>query len=458
MAHAQDNAINWEPIVDVAPSEFGLTNLRMELDAQGHPVILHGKSGSSGGLYCTRWNGSGFDAPVAVTSEAGIFINDSEGPRMAASGDRIVVAYQLSGQWDDGGRVVISDDGGMTWGAPIAHAPGATEDHFMPVPALDEDLQPWVAVKWGTAPALEGVQFWDAANAAFLPAVDAGAPMAGDAACECCASFPFTHDGRHYDIVRNNNGNIRDFWMVRTDADGAWTETLDIDPTDWLINSCPASEAEACVLGDGSLVAVYMSGADGGSRTYWSVVDLDGWSLSGSDRLQPGADHVENNPSVDADGAASVVAWERNVGGYDIVVATGGNAAAAPEQWAASATVVTEDLSGHSRRPVIRISGNTVHLVYQRPSSGTLHYRQGTLTTAGLAASSPAGMPRLLRSVHGWQVQGAGLPFHWQVFDVRGRCVQEDWTSDGHIPFRDKGFHILTFESAGQQRRFSLIR
>ena len=355
------------------PSEFGYINLRMELDAAGNPVILHGKSGSEGGLYCTRWNDGTLGTPTAVTSETGIFINDAEGPRMAASGNRIAVAYQISGQWDTGGRVVISEDGGATWGNPIPTSPDATEDHFMPVPAFDGDQNPWITVKWGTNPVLEGGQFWDGTTGTFMPAADIGVAMAGSAVCECCASMPFSHEGRHYDIVRNNNANLRDFWVVRTDEQGEWSEAIDIDPTDWNINSCPASEAESCILPDGTLAAVFMSAAEGGSRVHWSTVDLENWALLGSDRIQSDEEVTENNPSLDADGAFSVVAWERSQGGYNILVGIGDGSGAAPQQWANSSVNVTESLTGHSRRPVIRIHGNAVHLVYQRPSEGTFH-------------------------------------------------------------------------------------
>ena len=50
-------SINWEDAIAVAPSEYGYINLRMVLNSDGSPVILHGKSGTTGGLYCTRWNG-----------------------------------------------------------------------------------------------------------------------------------------------------------------------------------------------------------------------------------------------------------------------------------------------------------------------------------------------------------------------------------------------------------------
>ncbi len=451
-------SINWEDAIAVVPSEYGYINLRMVLNSDGSPVILHGKSGTTGGLYCTRWNGVDFDAPVAITSETGLFINDAEGPRMAVSGDRIAVTYQLSGQWATGGRMVLSEDGGATWGTPIPTSPEATEDHFMPVPAFDENQQPWVTVKWGSSPVLEGAQFWDEGSETFLAPVDAGQPMDGDAVCECCASMPFSHDGRNYDVVRNNNSNIRDFWVVRTDVSGSWSEALDIDPTNWSINSCPASEAETCILADGTLLAVFMSAAEGGSRVYWSTADLEAWSLLDSDRIQPGVDQVENNPSVDADGDHSVVAWESNQGGYDILVASGSNSAGGPGAWPDAASVVTEGLSGHSRRPVVRVAGNTVHLVYQRPSEGTFHYRRGTIGASSTLPPLMVNAPLEVSSTPmGWHVSGH-TGFHWTVHDLSGRCMASGQSPDGNVSFGETGIYILGITSEMDVQHFKLAR
>jgi len=458
MALTQIN-INWETSVDVAPESFGYTNLRMELDSDGLPVILHGKSGNDGGLYCTRWNGASFNEPVAVTTEVGLFINDAEGPRMAISGDRVAVSYQLSGQWANGGRIALSEDGGVTWETPIAIAPNATEDHFMPVPSFDSDQEPWLTVKWGSNPVLEGAMFWDEANSSFLPPVDAGETMAGDAACECCASMPFSHDGRHYDVVRNNNDNIRDFWMVRTDAAGNWSESLDIDPTNWSINSCPASEAETCILSDGTLLAVFMSAAEGGSRVYWSTADLEGWSLMGSDRIDPSSNHVENHPSVHAHQDHSVVAWESNQGGYKVMVATGSGTFGAPEEWSTSATSVTENLSGHSRRPVIRIDENKVHLVYQRPSEGTIHYVQGTLeSSTGVAPSQSANMVTATLTHEGWYIAKLQDNFNYAIHDLGGRLVSSGRSKNGHVPFSQSGVYILVIDAASGAHQIKLFR
>ena len=453
----QTPTIGWTELITLDASEFGYTNLRMELDAAGNPIILHGKSGSNGGLYCTRWNGNGFDAPVQVTAETGLFINDSEGPQMAVSGNKVAVGYQISGQWATGGRVVLSEDGGQTWSEPIPVSPGATEDHFMPVPAFDADDNPWVALKWGNAPALEGVLNWDEATGGFAPAVDAGAPFPGDAVCECCASMPFLLDGRQYNMVRNNNSNIRDFHLARTDAYGNWTESLDVDETDWLINSCPASEAEVAILGDGQIAAVFMSAEGDGARTHWSTIDPEAWSLTGTDRIDPALDFTENNPSIDADGDFAVAAWERNDGGYNIITAVGSNDASGMAQWPFQSTNATDGLSGHSRRPVIRTADGVVHLVYQRSAGNEIHYRRGTVGTSGLDARPTADWT-CVPTENGWRIDGLMGACQWRVLDWSGRTMASGRSQNGTIETGRWNAGLLEIQTETSRKTFKVIR
>ena len=453
----QETTINWDAPMGIDAAETGYSNLRMELDPDGNPIVLHGKSGSAGGLYCSRWNGAGFDDATAVTAETGIFINDSEGPRMAVSGNKVVVAHQISGEWDTGGRVVISEDGGQTWGDPIAVAPEATEDHFMPVPALDADGDPWVALKWGNAPALEGVLDWNEEEGAFNAATDAGAVLPGDAVCECCASMPFIIGDQRYNLVRNNNNNVRDFHLLRANGDGVWTESLDVDPTNWLINSCPASEAEVALLGDGNIAAVFMSAAEGGSRTYWSTIDPAAWTLLGSDRIEPTLDFNENNPSVSADGDHAVAAWERSDGGYNVMVGVGANTAAGMAQWTANAASTTEALSGHSRKPVIRLKNGVVHLVYQRASDALVHYLQGTIETAGTDRVQAAEW-MCAPTESGWRIAGTQGTFQWRLYDLSGRSMASGNSTDQRIACPLEGAAILEVVADGRQQAFKVFR
>lgn len=456
--NAQGYAIEWEDPIEVATSEYGQNNLRMELDSEGLPIVLLGMTGPDGGLYSTRWNGLQFDTPVPITQETGLFINDSQGARMAVYENEVLVSYQISGAWAQGGRTTRSVDSGQNWLEPVSIAPEAIEDHFMPAPAFDENGLPWVAVKWGINPVLEGVLRWDEATQSYGPAEDGGFSFPGGIACDCCASMPFEHEGVLYNAVRINNNNTRDFHLARTDASGQWSESLDIDPTNWILGSCPASKTEMALLGDGQFVFVFMSGAEGGSRTYWSIVNPDSWSLSGSDRIQPGNDFIENNPSVAAHGDHCVSAWERNDGGYDIVVGISENTGDGMAAWANSNDVVTSSLNGHSRRPVIRIHNNTVHLVYQRPSEGIVHYRRGTVVASDVPTEVSSMSWTCQRREFGWLIHGCDTPFEWTLFNAVGQIIDSGKSADSMVQSTETGWGILEIQTGNVRRAFHVNR
>lgn len=451
--NAAAQSIEWSAPYVVAASEYGYNNLRMELDANGHPLVLHGKPGNTGGLFCTRWNGVGFDAPVAVTADAGLLINDGEGPRMAIQGDQVAVGYQIAGQWATGGKVVLSADGGVSWGEPSPIAPSAALDHFMPVPAFGEDGHPWVAMKWGSNPVLEGIQRWDPTSGAYLPAVAANGAMPGNEVCECCASMPFHHGGRDYNAVRNNDNNLRDFWLARTDENGDWSEAIDVDPTDWFFNACPESEAEYALTNENDILLVYMSAGEGNSRVYWSLVNTNEFSLTASDRIQPNSENLENHPSVSASAVGVCAAWEQNDGGYDIWTSL----SESPENWADEAQMVTSELSGHSKKPVIRAHNGTLHLVYQRPSEGVIHYRVGTpVSTSVISVNTPDWS--CLPTPTGWNITGLTEAAKWQLFDTLGKPLSGGISLDGTIPSAHRGMGFLHIVSGYKRRAFKTLR
>jgi hypothetical protein len=137
--------ITWdfpEPL-DVAESAFGNKCPRLVLDADGDP---------------------------------GIFLSDAEGPDVATWGNTIGLAYQIAGQWATGAMFMRSDDGGLTWSASYPIAPDATEDHFMPIPAFDDDGNPFVGLKLGSGNnAQEGVLLSPDGGMTWNPAEPASA-------------------------------------------------------------------------------------------------------------------------------------------------------------------------------------------------------------------------------------------------------------------------------------------
>lgn len=242
---AQVNSVVFEEdIIIVAPEEFGNMACRIELNGNGDPIVLHGKSSDNAGLYISILEEESFGTSILVTPHTNIYLSESEGPRMAVSGNRVAVSYQILGEWQSGAYVVVSEDGGYTWGEPYGLAPNATVDHFMPIVSfdgVDGEGEPWVALKWGNNPVLEGIHLFNSDTDTFGSAINGSGATDGVSVCECCPSNTFWHNGTYYDVVRNNNANLRDFWLLKSDDGITWEDAIDIDETDWVASICPGT-------------------------------------------------------------------------------------------------------------------------------------------------------------------------------------------------------------------------
>lgn len=430
-----------EPI-EIAPSSFGNKSIRMVLNASEEPVVAFG---SSGHLYVTRWDSetAAFSAPVEIDPASNVFMSDAEGPRMKAQGDYLIITYQLSGEWANGARSVHSNDGGATWSDPVAMVSGATEDHFMPCVGIDGQGNPFAGVKVGNNPAtiFEGILKSNDGGNTWSEAYNASEMADGNAVCECCPSEPFWSNGRYYDLVRNNNGNIRDFWLLSS-ADGQnWDGALDIDPLDWMINSCPESGASYAGPVNGShWYAAFMSaaGPSGQSRIHVSTLDLSandgaGTWLSTSPVTVGQFDNATQNAPVMAhwesatgDMVLTAMTWEQNSSGYDVQLAISSDG-----NFTDIAQNITEAWSGQHRKPVVQFSTGeagepVLHLVWQQSSSGTVNYLKGTLSPVSIVVCFAPPTPQWFTTPHGIQVQ---LPEHWfggtwHIWDITGRLIK----------------------------------
>jgi len=114
-------------------------------------------------------------------------------------------------------------------------------------------------------------------------------------------------------------------------------------------------------------------------------------------------------------------------------------------------------LSGHSRRPVIRIEGNTVHLVFQRPSDNAILYKQGTITTSSTASLATPDWS-CTPCVGGWKITGASAPVAWRLSDMTGRLVDAGTSLDGMIRSQRTGALILQVRTPEGQKTFKLVR
>jgi hypothetical protein len=445
--------ITWESPIDVSSEEFGNKCTRIALNQAGNPMVLHGKTGDNAGLYLSIMEDGIFGDPIQIISETNIYlVGESEGPRMAVYENRVAVSYQIFGQWATGAFVVISEDDGHTWGEPYAIAPNATEDHFMPHVAFNDEGLPWVALKLGVNPTEEGILHFNSALDSFDPAISGSIATPG--VCECCPSNAFGHEGMYYNVVRTNGDNLRDFWLTASSDGVNWDNAIDIDETDWVINACPASGTSSTIMEDGTLISAYMSGLNGG-RVYWSSVDLSAFTFLETGQIDPGNTSSENHPSISSSGEWLVATWERNSGGYNVMVAISD---AGPQALEMSVVNVTEDLSGHNRYPSVVYDGEYIHLAYQNAMNGVVHYLKGEISgTSQVEGVELEENPWTISSNEsGWVLRGEDASY--TLYDLNGRTLEMgEFLNELRIPINIQPM-ILQLRSDNHVKSFKLVR
>jgi len=438
-----------EPL-EIAPNSYGNKAIRMAMNASGEPVIAFG---SNGHLYVTKWNDAtgAFSEPIEIDGGSNVFMSDAEGPRLAAQGDYLILTYQLSSQWDNGARSVHSNDGGATWTEPVAMVDAATTiDHFMPCVGIDGDGNPFTGVKVGnnSATIYEGILRSTDAGATWLPAVNASDLADGNAVCECCPSQPFFAESRYYDLVRNNNSNLRDFWLMSSPDGETWDAAIDVDPLDWMISSCPESGPSVTgPVGDANYLVAFMSagGTSGQSRVHVSQVDLSAgggageWMLTEAVTVNQFENATQNVPVLaqwnGGDEPLIALAWEQNTSGYDVQLALSQGTTV---QLTDVAQNLTSAWSGQHRRPAIAFSTGDaeepiLHVAWQHSTSGTVHYQRGTLTEPTVIICNAAPEPQLVHEPDGVRIEftTGWLGAVWSIWDITGRLIQSG-VYDGH--------------------------
>ena len=425
--------ISWdfEEPIDVAGDPYGNKCPRLVLDAEGNPVVFMGKNND--GLYVAISQNGVFNAPQPVPTDPGIFLSDAEGPDVATWGNTIGLAYQIAGQWATGAQYMVSEDGGVSWSPSYAIAPNATEDHFMPIPAFDENGNPFVGLKLGSGnSAQEGVLRSMDGGMTWGPAESASFAAGNGIACECCPSRTFYGNGRYYSIYRRNNNNIRDMWLVSSVDGVVWDQQLDLDPTDWQINACPETGTSAAWLPDGRLASVFMSAGNGSSQVYLNVSDPvadDAGSTTALSATQFSTIN-QNQPDIAVGATHTAVVWEQSSGGWEVQLSIAPNDAL-PSGLVDVAIPLSESLSGSNRHPDVAIDGNTVHVIWQNSAGGTVKYLRGTIDGASGFENDAEDAPqaRLIPQGGGQTLLVGTTPLSpYSIYSVHGALIASGQT------------------------------
>lgn len=310
----------------VSPEGTGSRTPRIALLEDNRPVVYWGKTGSNPTLYISVWKDGSFKDPVALNTN-GISPNlwgGGLGPQIAAKGNTIFLVFEKYG---DGIYCIKSDDGGETFGNPVK-ADDLESGRFATLPSVAIDPAGNPIVSFLTADSFEQDALYEITKStdgglSFPPSTVANMAADGGKVCECCpATIATVSEDELYLGFRNNDNNIRDMWVSKsTDGGLNFPEAVDIDDTDWFIQSCPQSGPDMMVSGD-SIFTVFFSGTDG-SNIYFSSLNKETMTIGEQFQIPSisGDNKVQNFPSIAGNGDTLAVVWQESNNSFDVMMA-----------------------------------------------------------------------------------------------------------------------------------------
>ena len=235
--------------IHVAPVDSTAPNRQPQLAASGDMVALVFGSGNTIWMARSGDRGRNFAAPAKVAELPKLLLGRHRGPRVAITGNTIVVSAIAS----DPGDLLAwrSTDGGRTWSAPVVvnDVPKAAREGLH---AMSADADGHLAMAWHDDRTVPGKKLYGAFSN------DAGKTWSRNVVlyqspertiCECChPSLAALGHGEFAVMWRNALGGSRDLYAMRLRDGAASGAAIKQGTGTWILDACP--------MDGGGLVAV----------------------------------------------------------------------------------------------------------------------------------------------------------------------------------------------------------
>lgn len=424
---AQAPAISWGPQMDLNTSSTGNLRPRIVLNGSGSPVVVWGNMGDMHN-YAAVGNGASFSTPVDLHPPGvmGAMANWM-GADVAAEGNSIWMVFKASPEQFNPMYAVHSNDGGYTWDDTLRIDPA--NDVWSRFPTVstgppDGPMVQYMQFESGFLGARQVVSRM--IGGVFQPAVQVSAPYAPNEVCDCCPGQLVSNPDAAIALYRNNGFNVRTIWGATSLDQGAdFPNGAEIDPTGWVISSCPASGPDGYVAGD-SARYVWMSGALDGTKIYISSAHLPELTSGMAQRVHLGVPITlqQNYPRIAGSGDTLGVVWQQLSGGDRNVLfswsVSGINGLSAPD-------TISTLYMGQQETPDIAYANGTFHFVWSDLTDDVVRYRSATIISSVLVPERNA-----QGALDAWPLPASDQlfirtgdlrPAYFRVLDARGRPV-----------------------------------
>lgn len=331
------------PFVMLTPPAGEAAWRQPQLATDGRIAVVAFGSGDTVYAAVSKDGGRNFAAPVKVGAAGVMYLGRHRGPRVAVSGQSIVIAAiaGAKGKGQDGElRAWRSTDGGSTWSSPVTvtDVPGAAREGLHTLASGPDGtlVAAWLdlrhkGMRLAASISKDGGANWSR-NAVIYESPDGHI-------CECChPSAAIGADGSIRVMFRNWLDESRDMWVATSHDGGKTFQSAKSGEGTWKLNACPMDGGGVAVRKNGTMITVwrrekniYWTDGERFVNAQWSGKDpavalaagekplliwTDGNKVMFSDN---GAAPVELDangayPSVAASGAVSLAAWETGTG------------------------------------------------------------------------------------------------------------------------------------------------
>lgn len=354
------------------------------------PIVVWGDPSSDGTLQYSLWNGSGFDSPQQLTySDEMIMMGYAEGPVMLTKGDSVFVCYVSMAPSEHRVYLRKSIDGGLNFSDTILvnDRSNGLSLEFANM-TLDENGNPmivFIRFEQDDVPKHVYYRSFDGGNT-FTGEINA-TPDTSSQPCECCPAALISDNSFVYCIYRNNDDNIRDFYVSVSENGGISFDSLQrIDNSNWYSVSCPVSGPAAMISGD-SIISVYMNKENNQSMIKANTMHKTDFTVGPEYYVDPGvlsATYQMNYPEIAGNGDTIGIVWQDNRSGqvksYFSYSVSGMNGLSAP-------ILLSDFISGLQLNPHLVYKNGTFHFVWRDYSNNIVWYRKASFDSSILSVA-----------------------------------------------------------------------
>ncbi len=368
-------------------SGMGYYHPQIEVTGDNQPAILWSDQNSKN-IYLAKYNGNTAFLPPTKLNPGTMKVQtfNWSGADLSIDGSNVHVVFKQDGYETGGIYTVKSTNHGASFGDTVRvdkpsfgygqYPDIAVYKDTVFVTYMNHDHTNMIP-QYVVSRSIDGGQ-------TFSDPVIAGELLKGEA-CDCCQPELVVNKDYLILFFRNNDNNIRDIkGVVSYDRGLTFTDSLEVDKHQWLINQCPSTGADSRFLGNDTIINVYKSSVSNKNKVFLNAYDVKNNTSISTTLISSETDNNPNYPQLAIDGNTIGAVWEGFGNSTDIYFNFSVNGL---KDFNPANIYQLTNASGPQSKPDIAYKNGVFHIVYSDYLTGNNYIQVSNLV--GLNELSP---------------------------------------------------------------------